>query len=94
MAKVFYIAFDDLRDKYKSQTKQRITSMCKAIGEYTQTQIGVQGMPNRSVRFEVVGRKAKVAKDNICQEFCLVSVVLLSIKLLVYILYPGSTLSS
>ena len=66
---MFYVEHSDLRDKF--QSKERITSMCKAIGEYTQSQIDVQVMPRGgSVRFEVIGNRVGATKEYILKEMC------------------------
>ena len=66
---IVYVARDDLKQKYQHQ-KVRTQSMCKAIGEFTQTTITSQVSPNGTIRFVIVGPRIKRGIKYILDEFC------------------------
>ena len=57
--------------KENYQTKERITSVCKAIGEHRQTKIIVEPKGgSMSARIEVIGIRAAATKDDIVNKIC------------------------
>ncbi len=71
---VFYIEREDLRVKYHTQTSQRVTAMCKAIGKYTQSQITFQEMKSRILKFEIIGNRIDSTKEQILFQLCQVTI--------------------